>query len=100
MACLKVMNADGVLRMIPESPDGNCYGKLPREVIVGVDYDCGATPLDDLRSLVTAEGVMVGNIVKAITTKLGIKQCLACKGRQRQLNIRGLNLQQKIKDLF
>lgn len=55
---------------------------------------------DDLNSLITSDGLMLGNIVKKVTTALGIRQCLKCKGRQRRLNDAGINFQAKIKGLF
>ena len=54
----------------------------------------------NLDNLFTADGFMVGNAVKKVATALGFKQCLACKGRQRAYNEKGLALQQKIKELF
>ena len=100
MACLRVRSERGI-RLIPESPDGNVHGMLPDEVIAGVVMECGPTLIiDNLDALVTPEGLMVGNIIKRVTSAVGIKQCLACKGRQRDLNQRGLAIQQKIKDLF
>ena len=95
MACLKVMSVRG-LRVIPEAPDGNCYGKLLDEVIVGVDFNCAGNPVDDLNSIFTDEGLMIGNLVKKVTTAIGIKQCLSCRGRQQRLNLKGLELQRKL----
>jgi hypothetical protein len=96
MACLKVISARGI-RVLAEGRDGNIRGKLPDERILGVDFRCNAQSQDDLTSLITEDGIMVGNVIKAVTTALGIKQCLACKGRQRAYNQRGLDLQRKVK---
>lgn len=98
MACLKVIGRDGIIRVVPEDKDLNVR-TLPGDTILGVEMTCGPVlPSDDLKSLVTEDGLMVGNIIKAVTTKLGIKQCLACKGRQRRYNERGLEIQKKVRN--
>lgn len=100
MACLKIQRGNTII-VLPESPDLNVRGMIAGDKIIGTDMQCGEIlTYDDLESLVTSDGLMVGNLVKAVTNKLGIKQCLACKGRQRNLNARGLQLQKKLKDLF
>ena len=100
MACLKIQRGNTII-VLPEASDLNIRGMIAGDRIIGTDMRCGEIlPYDDLDSLLTSDGLMVGNLVKAVTNKLGIKQCLACKGRQRNLNARGLKLQQKLKDLF
>jgi len=99
MACLKVQGPN-YIRIIAESHDKNVRGVLPTEKIIGSIMDCGPQdPPEDFDSLVTYEGLMLGNVVKKVTNALGIKQCLACKGRQRALNEKGLALQRKLRDL-
>lgn len=104
MACLRVKGPN-YIRVIPESPDGNVRGMLPTEEIIGTTMLCG--PYDatysaayDLDSLITPEGVMVGNIIKKVTNVVGLKQCLACTGRQVRYNAKGLAIQKKIRNIF
>ena len=70
--------------------EGVVFRFLPGEVVVG-------SVADNLRDVITPDGIMLGNVVKKVTTALGIKQCLKCKGRQRRLNEKGLKLQNKVK---
>lgn len=73
--------------------EGAVFRFRPGEYVVG-------SVGDDLTSLVTSDGIMLGNIVKKVTSALGIKQCLKCKGRQRQWNDKGLEIQEKLKGMF
>ena len=102
MACLKVKGPNGE-RLIPESPDGNIHGMMQGEVIIGPVWDCGPQMLGDapldLQSVFTSEGFMLGNAIKKVTRAIGIKQCLACKGRQRNYNEKGIAIQQALKKL-
>lgn len=100
MACLKVLSANGVMRVLAEGPDGNVRGMRPGERIIGVDYACDEKPVDNLTAIFTSEGLMLGNLIKAVTDAVGIKQCGGCKGRQRGLNSAGLRLQDKIRSIF
>ena len=100
MPCLKVQGPN-YIRLIAEGPDRNVRGVRPGEVILGAVMNCGPNAISyDLDSLITTEGLMIGNIIKAVTNKLGIKQCLSCKGRQQRFNQKGIEFQRKIKDLF
>lgn len=100
MACLKVQGPN-YIRVIAEGADGNVRGMLPTERIVGSVMKCGPQDADyDLDSWITSEGFMIGNIIKSVTSAVGIKQCLACRGRQINYNRKGLEFQQRIKDLF
>ena len=54
---------------------------------------------NDLYSLRSDEGLLIGNIIKRFTSTLGIKQCLKCKKRQLRYNQRGLEVQSRIKKL-
>ena len=100
MACLKVQGPN-YIRLIAEGDDGNVRGMRLGEVIIGSVMECGPQSVSyDLDSLITQDGLMVGNIIKAVTNKLGIKQCLACKGRQWHYNQKGLEIQNRIKDIF
>lgn len=99
MACIEITNNTHT-QLIPEGkayPAGwHFTGKIA--------WDCGSLqPGDaaqDFDSLLTSEGIMVGNIIKKVTSALGIKQCMACKGRQRRYNEKGLAIQRKLKDLL
>ena len=102
MACLKVTGPYGP-RLIAESPDGNVHGVRPGETIVGSEMACGPQAIGiqyDFDSLITPEGLMIGNVIKKVTTALGISHCLACHQRQQRYNQKGLEIQQHIKDLF
>jgi len=103
MACLRVRGPLGE-RLLAEGSDGNVRGMWPGESIIGVVMDCGPYTVNDaaldLDHVVTQDGFMVGNVIKKVTKALGMKQCMACQGRQIRYNQRGLELQQKIKDLF
>ena len=96
MACLEIQHSSGTISAVAENtpygPEWKFTGRILR--------DCNPTALDDLHSWWTSEGIMVGNVVKSVTNAVGIKQCLSCKGRQQRLNEKGLELQQKLKDLF
>ena len=102
MACLKVKGPHGE-RFLPESTDGNVHGMKPGEVIVAAIWDCGPLQLGDtamdFEHVFTSEGFMVGNAIKKVTHALGVKQCMACKGRQRAYNERGINIQRALKKL-
>lgn len=100
MACLKVQGPN-YIRLIAEGPDGNVRGMRPNEVILGSVMGCGPNSVSyDLDSLITPDGLMIGNIIKKVTSAVGIKQCLRCKGRQQRYNQKGIELQQRVKDLF
>ena len=75
------------------------YVKQPGEEIVPglIDWTCNGHYLGDYEHVFTAEGFMLGNAIKKVTSVLGIKQCMACKGRQRDYNEKGINLQRKLK---
>ena len=95
MACLGITNGT-VIRIIPEntpySAEWRFTGKIYRE--------CSPESLDNVRDIFTSEGLMVGNLIKKVTSAIGIKQCLACKGRQQAYNQRGLAIQHKIRNLI
>jgi len=55
---------------------------------------------DNFNDIITDQGILVGNVIKKVTSALGIKQCLKCKGRQRRYNEKGLELQQKVRAWF
>lgn len=102
MACLKVTGPYGE-RILPESADGNVHGVMLGEQIIGAVWDCGPQMLgdaaNDYEHIFTSEGFMLGNAIKKVTHAIGIKQCLACKGRQRRYNEKGIAIQQAIKKL-
>lgn len=98
MACFKTTKG----RLIEE---GVQWAALPGETIIPglIDWHCGKVLQgDSLRSgaIFTPEGIMIGNLVKKVATKLGFKHCMSCQGRQRRLNDRGLKLQRKVKRLL
>jgi len=97
MACYIVTYPDGTQIKWGENQPRRM---VPGEQITGIDWKCNADAQDDLQSLVSSEGLLVGNVIKKVTNALGIKQCLACKGRQRRYNEIGLNVQRKFKELF
>jgi hypothetical protein len=100
MACV-ILEKDGVQRRIAPGRDNQYrYTLQPGEQLVGVDWACHAQAIDNMSDMITNEGVMVGNIIKKVTNALGMKQCMACQGRQRRYNEAGLAIQQKIKELF
>lgn len=96
MACIILKGPLGERRVQENQP----YRLGSDEAIAGVDWNCAAQSLDNLDSVFSEDGVLVGNFVKKVATALGFKQCLACKGRQQSWNQIGLKLQQKIKDIF
>ena len=102
MACLKVTGPYGE-RILPESPDGNVHGLLKGEQIVEAVWDCGPQMLQDaamdLEHVFTPAGFMLGNAIKKVTHALGINQCMACRGRQRRYNEKGIEIQQALKKL-
>ena len=73
--------------------DGEVFRFKPGEYVVG-------SVAANLQDAMTSDGIMVGNIIKKVTTALGIKQCLKCKGRQIRYNEKGLEIQQKVKRWF
>ena len=85
-------------------PEDKNYTLLPGEYIVEgmIDWHCGAQADFDkamqLEKIWTSDGLMVGNVIKKVTTFLRIPQCMACRGRQIAYNRRGLEIQAKIKD--
>lgn len=97
MACIIVKYPNGSFRRFG---DGVARKFVVGEEIIGIDNHCDPSPSDDLNSLFTEDGFMVGNAIKKVTTALGIKQCLTCKGRQRAYNAKGVEIQNKIKALF
>lgn len=97
MACIIVKYPNGSFRRFA---DGVARKFIPGEEIIGVDNNCDVKACDDLNSIFTDDGFMLGNAIKKVTSALGIKQCLSCRGRQRAYNDKGLEIQQKIKGLF
>lgn len=98
MACIKWQKPDGreywVLENVQHVP-------TPGSINTGVvDWACNERSTDNLRDVFTEDGFMLGNAVKKVTTALGIKQCLACAGRQRRFNQWGIEIQQKVKSLL
>lgn len=96
MACIILKGPLGERRVQENQP----YRLGSDEAIAGVDWNCAAQSLDNLDSIFSKDGVLVGNLVKKVASALGFKQCLACKGRQQRWNATGLELQQKVKDIF
>lgn len=96
MACVRFKLPGGIHIWVPEN---RAWSPPPGTINTGeVSWDCAPLTTDNLDSIITTDGLMVGNLVKAITNKLGIKQCLSCKGRQRKLNEKGLAVQRAIKN--
>lgn len=96
MKKIKLISAAGE-RWVAE---GLPFRFLPGEVIAEDDRGNAITTTNNFKDLITPEGVMIGNVVKRITSALGIKQCMKCRRRQERFNDRGLAIQQKIKDFF
>lgn len=100
MACIIVKYPDGTEMRYRENQNRRF---VPGEEIIGIDYGCNPeayTTQADLTSIFTSDGLMLGNAIKKVASALGFKQCLACAGRQRSYNARGLELQRKLKELF
>lgn len=95
MACLFIKGPNS-FRIITSDNNGGFRYSL-NEGEVAVIRPCNFSPDEphDFDSVWTSEGVMIGNLVKKVTNALGIKQCLACRGRQMALNRKGLELQKK-----
>lgn len=55
---------------------------------------------DNLQDSFTGDGLLIGNVIKNLTSALGIRQCLKCKQRQLRYNQKGLEIQQKIKKVI
>ena len=53
-----------------------------------VDWECegGATERDKLNDMMERNGVQWGSAVKWVASRMGIKQCSACKAREEILN--------------
>lgn len=96
MACIVLKGPLGTRKVAENQP----YRLGTDEAIFGVDWACNMQSADDLESLFTKDGFLFGNIMKKVATAMGFKQCLACRGRQQSWNRAGLELQQKIKDIF
>ena len=96
MACIILRGPLGERRVLENHP----YQLGTDEHIAGVDWTCAANPADNMEDLVTDAGFMVGNAIKKVTNALGMRQCMACRGRQQRFNQRGLELQQKMKEIF
>ena len=43
--------------------------------------------------------MLIGDLVKQITTKIGLKSCIPCQNRQQKMNQFHLNLNEKLKTL-
>lgn len=99
MACFTLRGPNGD-RKVAENEN---YRLSPGEAIVPglIDWNCdGHNHSNDLESIISDEGFMLGNAIKKVTHAVGITQCMKCKGRQRRYNDAGLVIQQKIKDIF
>lgn len=103
MACFLLKGPRGERWQAAERP----YRLYPGEAIVPgrVKYNCGPqdttyAPEDNFESVWGDEGLLLGNVVKKVTTALHIKQCEPCKGRQHRWNRRGLEWQRKLKELI
>ena len=104
MACFKINGPRGS-RLQPEQEN---YSLAPGEYIVEgyVDWSCGKQiPGDpayvDRGDVMVADGnVMLGNVVKKITTALHIPHCFRCSQRQRRWNEAGIRVQEKLKGLL
>lgn len=97
MACVIIQYPDGTRRSYQEN-ENRAY--VPGEQVVDVDYFCDPHAIDNLQDWIVPEGLLVGNIIKSVTKAIGMKQCMACKGRQHDYNKRGLEIQQRIKEHF
>lgn len=98
MACIAVQHRQrGEVRIIEEGTSYPVEWQFTGQIIA----NCGPQDASqDFDHLWTEEGFMVGNAIKKVTNALGIKQCLACRGRQARYNQVGLDLQQRVKELF
>lgn len=99
MACFTLRDKDGNERKVGENVN---YVKVNGEEIVPglIDWTCNGHYLQDYTNVFTKEGFMVGNAIKKVTNAIGMKQCLACKGRQRHYNEVGIRLQEKVKEVI
>lgn len=95
MPCLFIKGAHS-LRVITQDENGGFRYSL-REGEVAVVRPCKFSDGEaaDLDSIWSSDGLMIGNLVKKVTTAIGIKQCLQCKGRQQSWNSKGLELQKR-----
>lgn len=98
MACFTLRGPNGDRKM----GENVQHTLQPGEAIVPglIDWTCGGHYLGDYEHVFTAEGFMLGNAIKKVTNAIGMKQCLACKGRQRAYNEKGIRIQQAIKKVF
>ena len=80
--------------------EGLPFRFLPGERIAEDANGNAITTTNNFKDLVTPEGIMIGNVIKTITSALGIKQCMKCKRRQERFNDRGLEIQAKVKEFF
>jgi hypothetical protein len=96
MACFTLRDRNGNERKIGENV---AYVKYNGEEIVPglIDWTCAGHYLQDYKHVFTKEGFMLGNAIKKVTSALGIRQCMACKGRQRDYNEKGIAIQRKLK---
>lgn len=95
MPCLFIKGPQS-LRVITQDENGGFrYSLQPDEIAVVRPCKFSDGEASDLESIWSSDGLMIGNIVKKVTSAIGIKQCLQCKGRQRAWNAKGLELQKR-----
>ena len=95
MACLFIKGPH-TFRIITQDTNGGFrYSLQPGEVAAVRPCKFSKDEASDLESIFTSDGLMLGNLVKKVTTALHLKHCLRCTGRQIRLNQRGLELQKK-----
>lgn len=88
------------LAVMTELPEGGFRYKLAEGEVAVVRPCSFGFPLQEewtTSQLMTSEGyILVGNLIKQLTTKLGIKHCLKCRGRQYRYNRAGIEFQKKL----
>ena len=95
MACLFIKGANTFRIITQDNNGGFRYSLTEGEVAVVRPCKFSKDEAGDLDSIWSSDGLMIGNLIKKVTTVLHIKHCLRCTGRQVQLNKRGLELQKR-----
>ena len=82
--------------------EGEPFRFLPGEVVAvnAEGQSIIESPGYNLTNFITKDGILFGNVIKKVTTAFGIKHCLKCKGRQLRYNEKGLELQQKLREMI
>ena len=95
MACLFIKGPHTFRIITSDTNGGFRYSLTEGEVAVVRPCKFSRDEDSDLDSIWSSDGLMVGNLIKKVTTALHFKHCLKCTGRQIRLNQRGLELQKR-----